>query len=230
MIYDIVLNFNKEFLDFFEWDKHDILIHVRKIPIFKIKNNINLKNVKKIVNINNKIINKTEIYSKIKKDNFTYSLLLCTEEKVVAYILDIKGNVKVDNIPSQISVSNIPSSIKVENKDNSILDVNIKSSSIALPVKTDSNTQVSVKISDAGSLKTSNQLAVQNMKVNIDESTLRTSFLDSLTSEEFKTTLMDILFTQDDSKRFKTWVLNEVEVSNYKFEPPANNWNSKYQF
>ena len=44
MIYDIVLNFNKEFLDFFEWDKHDILIHVRKIPIFKIKNNINLKN------------------------------------------------------------------------------------------------------------------------------------------------------------------------------------------
>lgn len=93
MIYDIVLNFNKEFLDFFEWDKHDILIHVRKIPIFKIKNNINLKNVKKIVNINNKIINKTEIYSKIKKDNFTYSLLLCTEEKVVAYILDINGNV-----------------------------------------------------------------------------------------------------------------------------------------
>lgn len=93
MIYDIVLNFNKEFLDFFEWDKHDILIHVRKIPIFKIKNNINLKNVKKIININNKIINKTEIYSKIKKDNFTYSLLLCTEEKVVAYILDIKGNV-----------------------------------------------------------------------------------------------------------------------------------------
>ena len=78
MIYDIVLNFNKEFLDFFEWDKHDILIHVRKIPIFKIKNNINLKNVKKIININN---------------NFTYSLLLCTEEKVVAYILDIKGNV-----------------------------------------------------------------------------------------------------------------------------------------
>ena len=28
MIYDIVLNFNKEFLDFFEWDKHDILILV----------------------------------------------------------------------------------------------------------------------------------------------------------------------------------------------------------
>ena len=170
-----------------------------------------------------------EVTNKVLTDS-AYNNLPLTFRHMPGAVLDIKGNVKVDNIPSQISVSNIPSSIKVENKDNSILDVNIKSSSIALPVKTDSNTQVAVKISDAGSLKTSNQLAVQNMKVNIDESTLRTSFLDSLTSEEFKTALMDILFTQDDSKRFKTWVLNEVEVSNYKFEPSSNNWNSKYQF
>ena len=37
-IYDVTLNFNEVLYDFFEWNNNDNLIHVRKIPIFKVSN------------------------------------------------------------------------------------------------------------------------------------------------------------------------------------------------
>ena len=38
-IYDIVLNFNKEYYYFFEWKKNDSIINIKKIPCFLIDNN-----------------------------------------------------------------------------------------------------------------------------------------------------------------------------------------------
>ena len=38
-IYDILLNFQKEFYDFYEWNPDDEIIHIRKIPLFYINNN-----------------------------------------------------------------------------------------------------------------------------------------------------------------------------------------------
>ena len=37
-IYDIVLNFNKDYYNFFEWCKKDNIINIKKIPIFLINN------------------------------------------------------------------------------------------------------------------------------------------------------------------------------------------------
>ena len=39
-IYDIVLNFNKDYYDFFEWNKKDNIISIKKIPLFFVKNDI----------------------------------------------------------------------------------------------------------------------------------------------------------------------------------------------
>ena len=51
-IYDIYLNFNNIPYDFFEWNKNDNLIHLKKIPIYKVKTEVfNLmysNNIKKI--------------------------------------------------------------------------------------------------------------------------------------------------------------------------------------
>ena len=33
-IYDIVLNFNKEYYNFFEWNKRDNIVNVKKIPLY----------------------------------------------------------------------------------------------------------------------------------------------------------------------------------------------------
>ena len=37
-IYDIVLNFNSNYYEFYEWNKNDNIINVRKIPVFKVDN------------------------------------------------------------------------------------------------------------------------------------------------------------------------------------------------
>lgn len=39
-IYDVLLNFNENLYDFYEWDKDDLITHIKKIPVVKIKKNI----------------------------------------------------------------------------------------------------------------------------------------------------------------------------------------------
>lgn len=98
MIYiqDIILNLNKELIEFFEWNNNDYLTHVRKIPIFKI-NNEDLFKIKSenIIN-NNQLIesikNKCHTFSKIK---YNYLFLVCTEEKVIAISTNKDGEIKL---------------------------------------------------------------------------------------------------------------------------------------
>ena len=52
-IYDVLLNFNEKYYDFYEWDEH--IIHIKKIPFIKISDeqmNIIYNNKVKINNIN----------------------------------------------------------------------------------------------------------------------------------------------------------------------------------
>ncbi len=65
-IYDILVNFNREALEFYEWDKTDNIEHIRRIPLFKI-NSKTLKDLKNnIVKVNEKFLEKinekTEMY------------------------------------------------------------------------------------------------------------------------------------------------------------------------
>ena len=47
-IYDIILNFNEEFYEFYEWKNNDNVINVRKIPVLKVDENtyVSLRNNK----------------------------------------------------------------------------------------------------------------------------------------------------------------------------------------
>ena len=102
-IYDILLNYNDYAYDIFEWDKNDKIIHVRKIPLIKLKTfdllNLINKNVKIDCEFLSKIYRKTEIFNKrtidyaflgtdgkiviafkIEKDKMKYSQLFLDEE------------------------------------------------------------------------------------------------------------------------------------------------------
>ena len=70
-IYDIYANLQKKYYDIYDWNKEDKLIHIKKIPIVKIKT-LDLKNIIKNENkIENRIINQmknqTEIFNDSKK-------------------------------------------------------------------------------------------------------------------------------------------------------------------
>ena len=67
-IYDILLNFNKKIYDIYEWEKNDIITHIRKIPLFIVEKKQLLEIVNNEVIFNQeklkKIENKTEIFTK----------------------------------------------------------------------------------------------------------------------------------------------------------------------
>ena len=92
-IYDICLNFNDKLYDFFEWNKNDMLMHIKKIPIFKISvdNFNNFVNYKFKIdsNILKSVHNKTEIFNSHKKIEFC--ALFCDDNNIIAIEFDKNG-------------------------------------------------------------------------------------------------------------------------------------------
>ena len=118
-IYDIMLNFNEKFYDFFEWNENDLIEYVKKIPVFKVSNKIinDLKNNDVIVDSEfvEEIYNKTEIYLNTNVGNIEYSSLFVSDDLVIAIEFNEKGKViyKSDLLLDEaLDVINISSKLK----------------------------------------------------------------------------------------------------------------------
>lgn len=92
-IYDIYLNFNNNLIDFFEWNKNDKLIHLKKVPIIKIS-----KTTFKIICSNSirldcstlsEIEYKTEQWKN--KRNIKYCALFCTDSSILCIKFNNNG-------------------------------------------------------------------------------------------------------------------------------------------
>ena len=83
--YDIYINFQNSFFDFYEWNKNDKIIYIKKIPIFKVSSKTlhNLKNNKIIVDESfiKKIENKTKI---VKDKQLKYCAIISDEKDIVS--------------------------------------------------------------------------------------------------------------------------------------------------
>lgn len=92
-IYDIVLNFNKDYFSFYEWNKKDNIVNVKKIPLFIVDNNtFNMMKYDKVLvdyNFIDLIKDKTYTYSKNKIGNAT---LLSNSKEVIGVLFDNNGN------------------------------------------------------------------------------------------------------------------------------------------
>lgn len=132
-IYDIILNFNSVFYEFYEWDSKDNLTFIRKIPLVKVDTNfINDILTKKVV-IDDPIVleitNKCEITSCKKANKIKYACLFTDSLKVIGVILnDKKQIIKVSdllldeaneaiNISKRTNIRSITYNI-LENKNN----------------------------------------------------------------------------------------------------------------
>lgn len=92
-IYDIVLNFNKDYFCFYEWSKKDSIINVKKIPLFVVDNDtFTMMKYDKVV-ISSSFIDlikdKAYSYSKNKIGN---SCLLSNGKEVIGVLFDNNGN------------------------------------------------------------------------------------------------------------------------------------------
>lgn len=94
-IYDLILNFNDDFYDFFEWNEEDNIEYIKRIPLFKVSNKTirDLKMNKVILasdfieNINDKC----EVYMKSGIGNIEYACLFCSNDSAIAIEFNYKG-------------------------------------------------------------------------------------------------------------------------------------------
>lgn len=137
-IYDILLNFNNYAYDIFEWNKDDKIVHLRKIPLIKLKSNdlFNLVNKKILFDKDflSKIYQKAENYNKekidysflgtdgkvvlafkIEKDKIEYSQLFLEEEEEV---LDFSKNLSITQIKYKILGNRKINYLKTRNEVN----------------------------------------------------------------------------------------------------------------
>lgn len=91
-IYDIVLNFNKDYYNFFEWSKKDNIINIKKIPLFIVNNNTFNYMKYDIVTVSKSFIEiireKTYTYNRQKIGN---ACLLSNGKEVIGLLFNEKG-------------------------------------------------------------------------------------------------------------------------------------------
>ena len=94
-IYDIILNFNDELYESFEWEIGDTLLHVKKTPIFRLpkKDYFNIKNNKIIFDeeVSQKIYKQSNVYKNSRINGEYYIALIAFEEEAIAIKLNNKG-------------------------------------------------------------------------------------------------------------------------------------------
>ena len=96
-VYDIVLNFNNDFYDFYEWKKDDIIYHIKRINLIlvdsKIYNEIYDHMVKFSDDFLLSIFNKCEYYDNRKISSIPYAFLLTDSYRVMGIMLDNGGKI-----------------------------------------------------------------------------------------------------------------------------------------
>jgi len=96
-IYDILINFQPNLYDVYDWNKNDDILHLRKIPMFK----LHTESLKELCNYNIliandflvKIYNRTELFGRNKVAPLEYCFLATDLKEVVGFKLDKMGKI-----------------------------------------------------------------------------------------------------------------------------------------
>ena len=94
-VYDILLNFNHELYEFYEWDSSDKTDHIRKIPLFKVTTKQLIDLTRKEVKMEDVFIKfisgKTEVFKRKGIKTLKYSSLFSDGDKVIGLKFDKNG-------------------------------------------------------------------------------------------------------------------------------------------
>ncbi len=130
-IYDILLNFQKEFYDFYEWNQDDEIIHIRKIPLFYINNKDYYIIKNSVVSFNkdfcDKIHNRTEKFRKINVALLSYVFLISNGKEAMALKLGKNGIVTHKSsllLDENEEISEMAEDLKLYNLDYKIIKSN----------------------------------------------------------------------------------------------------------
>lgn len=96
-VYDVLVNFKKMPYEFYEWDKSDEINHIKKIPSFKVKDQVLYDFMNYDVNVSKEFLNqikeKTESFCNRMVKKINYSCVIFNEDIAIAILFDDAGNI-----------------------------------------------------------------------------------------------------------------------------------------
>lgn len=96
-IYDILANFNETLYDFYDWKTEDTILHLRKVPLFKIDTSafIDISFNETIVDKNflEKIYNKTQVFTARNVETINYCAVFTNDINAVIIMFKQGGKV-----------------------------------------------------------------------------------------------------------------------------------------
>ena len=94
-VYDLVLNFNNDLYEFYEWKKEDVVYHIKRIHLIKVDSKVYNEILDNVVSFDDEfllsIFNKCEYYSNKSIQSIPYAFLLTDTYRVMALMLDSYG-------------------------------------------------------------------------------------------------------------------------------------------
>ena len=96
-IYDILVNFQKELYDIYDWNIDDNIMHVKKMPLFKVKKSFMLNVLKNNIKVSeaflSKTYNKTEMFFNKKIITIDYACIISDGEEALVLNFNKKGKI-----------------------------------------------------------------------------------------------------------------------------------------
>ncbi len=96
-IYDVMLNFNQDFYEFYEWEKDDNIYHIKRIHLMKIDSEVynDILNNKVVLSddILFNIFNKCEYFDNKRVLSIPYALMITDSYRVMAIMMNSCGEV-----------------------------------------------------------------------------------------------------------------------------------------
>ena len=90
-IYDLILNYNKDYLEFYEWQRDDNIININKVPIIKINSMQYEEIITNKIKVTDELLKKINNKTRIDRGFIKYSLLITDDNYVTALKFDEKG-------------------------------------------------------------------------------------------------------------------------------------------
>ena len=96
-VYDLVLNFNNDYYEFYEWNKDDTIYHIKRIHLIKVDSKTYNEILDNYVMFSDdfllNIFNKCEYYNSRSVESFSYAFLLTDSYRVIGLLLDFTGKI-----------------------------------------------------------------------------------------------------------------------------------------
>lgn len=131
-LYDILANFNETLYDFYDWKTEDTILHLRKVPLFKIDTSafIDISFNETIVDKNflEKIYNKTQVFTARNVETINYCAVFTNDINAVIIMFKQGGKVikkskmlvneemEVLSISAKIEKTNLEYKVEKKNK------------------------------------------------------------------------------------------------------------------